>query len=131
MLWLIGLPFVALLVAIIALRVMRNVRHVSELRSSASAFGFPERGRKPSDDYHDQVWVPVCTRVADAAEARLGRALSARERRAVWRAKSALVLEVALKEIEGAAGDKGVVERLLGELPAGVNRPDPTGWCDR
>ena len=130
MVWLIALPFGVLVFAIVALRTMRNVRHVNELRNSASAFGFPEQARKPSDEYHDAVWLPLCTRVAEAAVRRLGRGLTPKERRSVWRAKTRLVLDVVLIEIEGAA-DAGSVEQLFGEFPVGVNRPDPTGWCER
>jgi hypothetical protein len=61
--------------------------------------------------------------------ARLNRSLTQIERRKVWRARSALVLEIALKELD-AATDQQVVAKLLAALPSGLDRPDPTGWCN-
>jgi hypothetical protein len=84
--------------------------------------------RRPSDDFHDQTWLPLCANLAAAAAERLNRSLTERERRKVWRARSVLVLEVALKEIQ-ASGDGPAVAMLLASLPSGIDRPDPTGWC--
>jgi hypothetical protein len=111
---------------------MRSIRHVREIRDARmaqDAAGAPVR-RKPSDDFHDDVWRPLCDRVATAAAARLGRPLTADECRAIWRARSPLILEVAAREIEAGAAP-GDVERLLSSLPTGLDRPDPTDWCRR
>lgn len=90
---------------------------------------FDSGGRKPADEYHDRTWLPLCTSVADAATPLLGRPLTPKERRSVWRARSALVLEVALKEIR-VAESADAIAALLATLPTGMDRPDPTGWCE-
>jgi hypothetical protein len=87
-------------------------------------------GRKPSDEFHDGTWLPLCERVAALATAKLGRPLAVKERRTIWRSRSVLVLEVALKELESTAVP-GAAAALLAQLPAGLDRPDPTGWCER
>jgi hypothetical protein len=126
MLWMIWFGFAAV---IFTISVMRSLRRASERRSNHSDFRI-DFDRKPSDDFHDQTWLPLCTRMAQAAVLRLGRPLTEKERRSVWRARSVLALEVALKEIEGARDAQAVAE-LLTILPTGMNRPDPTGWCER
>jgi len=125
---LIAMPFVVLILIILFFRMMRGLRNASEVASRQTWDAHDLYERRPSDDYHDQTWLPLCEEVADAACARLGRPLSEKERRVIWRSRTALVLEVALKEIPAAA-DAGAVAAMLRSLPAGVDRPDPTQWC--
>ena len=125
----IGLPFAALVIAIVVIRVMWGFREVSELRERRGPGIVEGERRRPSDDFHDLTWRPTCERVATMASGRLGRPLNRRERRTLWRARTVLVLEVAEREIE-VAGDAEGVAVLLANLPAGMDRPDPTGWCE-
>jgi hypothetical protein len=129
MVWIIALPFVALFVAIAMARMMRGFRDVGKLQSRQTPMMFDSGGRKPADEYHDRIWLPLCTSVADAATTLLGRPLTPKERRSVWRARSALVLEVALKEIRAAQNAHTIAE-LLARFPTGMDRPDPTKWCE-
>jgi hypothetical protein len=128
MIYLLPLPFVALVVGIVVVRVMRTWRQVATLQASRSPMGPVTEGRKPSDEFHDNTWLPLCERVAALARSKLGRPLTAKERRTIWRSRSVLVLEVALKELESIAVP-GAAAALLAQLPAGMDRPDPTGWC--
>ena len=128
MTWIVGLPFVALFLAIAVVRLMRSLRDVREAQARRMPIMFDADKRKPADDYHDHTWLPLCTRIAAAASSRLDRPLTAKERRVLWRARSVLVLEVASKEIQTAANPDAVVALLAG-LPTGLDRPDPTGWC--
>ena len=129
MIYIVGMPFVALIVAIIVIGVMRGLRQAGELRDSRPS-GFPINPgrRRPSDDYHDQTWLPLCTSVAQAAEAKLHRPLTGNERRRIWRTRTALTLEVVVKEIQ-ATQDRTAISKLLDDLPPGMDRPDPSGWC--
>jgi hypothetical protein len=101
---------------------------VDELRYRQSTFSIPGR-RTPSDEFHDRTWLPLCKSIADAVNNKLNRPLTAVERRKLWRSRSPLILEVGLKEIQ-AASTADEVNALLAKLPPGMDRPDPTGWCD-
>src|SRR2546421_9397496 len=127
MIWIIGMPFAALIVAILVVRIMRRAVNARDLRGFEVT---PLDRRRPSDDFHDTTWRPLCEKVAQAISARLGRPLNESERRMIWRARTPLALEVALKEIE-TARDATAVEQILAVLPTGLDRPDPTGWCRR
>ena len=129
MIYIVGMPFVALIVAIIVIGLMRGLRQASELRGRSADFGLDVNRRRPSDDYHDQTWLPLCTKVAQAAAARLNRPLTGKERRKIWRTRTALTLEVVEKEIT-TTEQPGAVAALIATLPPGMDRPDPTGWCD-
>ena len=122
------LPIFVLILAILMIRAARGLREAQELRALREPLMLPEDHRRPSDDFHDRVWLPLCQRVEDAAVARLNRPLSEKERRRIWRSRSELVLEVALKEIAEAPSSQHVGV-LLATLPTGIDRPDPTGWC--
>lgn len=126
---LVVLPFGILMLAISFVRMMRNIRQVNELKMKRLTPMPPLLHRGPSDDFHDHIWLPLCRSVAETASSRLRRPLTARERRVIWRSRSALMLEVLLKELQ-AATDPETVASLLRSLPPGMNRPDLTGWCD-
>jgi hypothetical protein len=128
MIYIVGMPFVALIIAIIVIGLMRGLRQAGELRNRSSSFQIDPGRRRPSDDYHDQTWLPLCTSVAQAAQARLHRPLTDKERRKIWRTRTALTLEVALKEIAATEGPAAIAT-LLTDLPPGMDRPDPTHWC--
>jgi hypothetical protein len=128
-----AIEIVGLVVAIVSTFVVwRELRHRTELRMLASMQAVrdasPRRPRRASDDFHDQLWLPLCELIAAQAE-KLDYQLSHAERRRIWRSRSPLVLEVLMRELESAS-DVTTVERLLKELPPGMDRPDPTGWCD-
>ena len=127
MMWLIALPFAALAVAIIAFSVFRGVRRFQEIQSTREPLGPIPAHRRPSDVYHDETWLPLCERLADATAQRLNRPLTPSERRAIWRARSELVLQVALSEVQ-AATDPRTVSDVLAAMPTGIDRPDPTDW---
>jgi hypothetical protein len=129
---LIGLMF-AVFVAIIAMaRMIRAMRKVDELRARQRMEVDTDEPqiRRPSDDYHDAIWLPLCKRAEVAVEARLGRKISQVERLRIWKARTALALEVLIKEAENSAA-MGEVAAALANLPSGLDRPDPTGWCLR
>ncbi len=128
MLYVVGLPFAVLIVAICVISLMRGLRQAGNLRARTSTFKLETNRRRPSDDYHDQVWLPLCNSVAQAATAHLQRPLTEKERRSIWRTRTALTLEVVLKEIS-AAPDPQAVAVLFATLPPGMDRPDPTDWC--
>jgi len=85
--------------------------------------------RKPSDIFHDLVWLPLCQKV-EAAAKKNGYYLVKSERQRVWRSKSTLVLETLVKELESTVSEEDTA-RAFGELPPGMDRPDPTGWCEK
>ncbi len=122
-------PLVVLMVAILAIGWIRAIRRVSLIRSQRIPLAIPVEYRKPSDDFHDQIWLPLCEKVAAAASQRLNRELTEKERRTIWRTRSELTLNVALAEIEQSA-DPQQVAVLLATLPPGMDRPDPTHWCE-
>src|SRR5437763_1033693 len=121
MLYVVGLPFAVLIVAICAMRLLRGLRQAGEIRDRPSTFKCDANVRRPSDDYHDQIWLPLCTSVAHAATAQLQRPLTEKERRSIWRTRTALTLEVVLKEI-GATPEPQAVTVLLATLPPGMDR---------
>jgi hypothetical protein len=128
-----SLELVGLLIALIAaVRAIREARHRRETRMLQSLYGAKEaardRLRRPSDDFHDQVWLPLCNLIAEQAN-RLGRPLTLDDRRRIWRSRSSLVLETLLREIEHSTSLEPL-EKALQDLPPGMDRPDPTGWCD-
>jgi hypothetical protein len=130
MLILIVMPFAALALAIMVVAIMRSIRRVQDFRSAPGSMA--TRGierRTPADDFHDRVWLPLCGRVADAVREKANRPLSEKERRIVWRARSELALNVAIQEIQSARKGEEVAA-LLASLPTGLDRPDPTGWCE-
>jgi hypothetical protein len=127
MIWIIALPFAALAVAIIALSALRSIRRFQDIQCTRQPLGPVPAHRKPSDVYHDETWLPLCERLAEAAAQRLNRPLTASERRAIWRARSELVLQVALSEIQ-AGTDPQAVSAVLAAMPTGIDRPDPTDW---
>ena len=124
---LIALPFAALIIAIIAVNVLRNVHRISGSANGDWSSPADPAARKPADEFHDQTWLPLCVAVSEAAELRLGRPLSNRERRAIWRARSPLVLEIALQDIQATTTSDSVTA-LIAALPSGIDRPDPTDW---
>jgi len=127
MIGLIPLSFGTLILAILVVRTMRRFRHVAELRSRLTPLTVPSTHLKPSDKFHDQTW-PLCQRVAETAQHKLSRGLLPEERRIVWRARTPLVLEIVLKEIESSSSAEEI-SKLLGSIPSGLDRPDPTDWC--
>lgn len=120
--------FIAFALPIFVIRLMRTIRHVGELRMQSPPIDSRLRTRRPSDVFHDETWLPLCTRIATAAEARLGRPLTIKERKRIWRSRSPLILQTVLNEIEACA-DAPPVDALLASLPPGMDRPDPTRWC--
>jgi hypothetical protein len=62
------------------------------------------------------MWLPLCQRVADASVAKLNRPLTFEERRTIWRARSQLVLEIAVDEINAAATSPEAIA-LLKQYP--------------
>jgi hypothetical protein len=129
MIVLIALPIIALILIIVVFSMMRGIRQAGELHLHRSPLTVPADRRKASDDYHEQVWLPLCEKVADAASSRLGRPLTAKERRTIWRARTELVLDVLLDEVK-KAGSPEEVHSLLASLPSGMDRPDSSGWCE-
>jgi hypothetical protein len=125
---LIAFPFLSLVVFITAMRVMRSLREVRAARARQTALMVPDDFRKPSDDFHDQTWLPLCNKIANSAIAKLTRPLTCDERRIIWRTRAPLTLEVVWSEIESASTAEQIME-LLYSLPPGMDRPDPTGWC--
>lgn len=119
--------FVSFVALISMIRMLRGLREVRELRTRRMPLVLSAEVRRPADDFHDRVWLPLCRRVERAAATRLNRPLSEKERRNIWRSRSPLVLEVALKEIESTDTQQEVAV-LLATLPSGMERPDPTGW---
>ncbi|MGA2230166.1 MAG: hypothetical protein ABSH22_04505 [Tepidisphaeraceae bacterium] len=122
-------PIYALMLAITANMVIRGFRKAAELRSRRQPLTVTDSQRKPSDEFHDEKWLPLCQSVAEAACQHLNRPLTAQERRAIWCSRAPLILEVSLKEIR-LASSAGEVAALLASLPPGMDRPDPTGWND-
>ena len=125
MLW----GFFGFLLVFSAFRSLRRLRGLREQRSRNN-WSLPSETRKPADDFHDQIWLPLCDRIAAVAGKTLSRALSAKERKAIWRMRSLLALETVGKEIEMST-DPQAVAVLLATLPPGMDRPDPTGWCGK
>jgi hypothetical protein len=117
--------------SVMALR--RNRERLKDIRARRAAIFQGEeeavKPRKPSDIFHDMVWLPLCERVEGAAK-RNGYYLVKWERQRVWRSKSTLVLETLIKELEATVSEEETA-RAIGELPPGMDRPDPTGWCER
>jgi hypothetical protein len=128
LIYLIVLPFGSLIIAITVIRAMRSFRYVSELRARGSAWTVPFTQPKPSDRFHEQVWIPLCEGVSKAAAEKLRRPLTPKERQSIWRSRTPLALEVAIKEIESAHTPEEVSVLLAG-IPSGMDRPDPSGWC--
>ena len=127
MIWIVGLPFAALAAAIIAVRVLRTARRIQDIRATREPLGSTLAHRRPSDVYHDDIWLPMCRQLADAAARRLNRPLTANESSAIWRARSELVLQVALSEVHAATDAKAVTD-VLAAMPSGIDRPDPKNW---
>lgn len=127
MIWIVSLPFAALAAAVILIRVLRGVRQFQEIRATREPLSLNPSLRKPSDDYRDEIWLPLCERLAEAAANRLNRPLTTKERRAIWRARSELVLEIALSEVQ-AANHPHAVSDVLAAMPTGIDRPDPSNW---
>ena len=127
MIWIIALPFAALAFAIIAFSVFRSIRRFQEIQATRAPLGPIPAHRRPSDVYHDETWLPMCGRLADTAAQRLSRPLTPNERRAIWRARSELVLQVALSEVQFATDPQAVTD-VLAAMPTGIDRPDPTSW---
>ncbi len=127
MIWIVGLPFAALAVAIMVIRALRSVRAIQEIRAARVPLDATPSHRRPSDVYHDETWLPLCERLAEAAAQRLARSLTGNERRAIWRARSELVIDIALSEVQ-AATDPQAVSDVLAAMPTGIDRPDSTGW---
>jgi hypothetical protein len=126
--WLFG----SFVLVIAVIRMLRNMRAVQQLRERRNSLSFVdgESHQRPSDEFREQTWAPLCNSVATAAAAKLRRPLSSKERRLIWRSRTRLVLESILPDIE-IASDPATVETLLKSLPSGLNRPDPKGWCDQ
>jgi hypothetical protein len=127
---LIILPFAALIIAILTVSIMRGIRRATELRSREQPLIVSSDHRRPSDDFHDQTWLPLCTKIAQEASARLGRRLTEKERRTIWRGRSPLTLQVAIEEL-ASAPNPDAITLVLAKLPSGMDRPDPTGWCNK
>jgi hypothetical protein len=121
---LLGFFFVMLVVSI-----RRSISRVAKLQADRQPLRVDDLLRRPFDDYHDQTWLPLCEATAVLAVSRLNRPLAVRERRSIWRARSELALEVLQKEIQAAANLEDIVILIL-QLPTGIDRPDPTGWCN-
>lgn len=128
MILLIVLPFIVLILVVLVLSMMRGIRRAGEIRLNQSPLTVPTDHRKPSEVFLDKTWLPMCAQVADVASSRLNRPLTQNERRAIWRSRTALVLEILLKEVQETS-DPEVVVSLLASLPPGMDRPDSTGWC--
>jgi hypothetical protein len=129
--YIIGFLFGFFVLFIAAMRITRAMRNAHEHQSrihSATESTAAEL-RRPSDDFHDQIWLPLCNQVAKLAAAKMQRPLSSDERRMVWRGRSQLVLELLLKELTSASPGEAIA--LLRNAPTGMDRPDPTGWCER
>jgi hypothetical protein len=129
MILLIAFPFIALVVFILLMRLRRGFQEVEAMRARRTALMLPEDHRRPSDDFHDQTWLPLCQSIASDASGKSNRPLTLDEWRTVWRTRSQLILEVAVNEIR-AASNSEEVSTLLHTLPPGMNRPDPTAWCE-
>ena len=123
-------PFAALILAIFVIRIMRGFRRAGELLDKRVPLSVPSEHRRPTDDFHDKTWLPLCERVASIACVRTHRPLTQKERRIIWRARAPVVLEAALQEMEEANGSEAV-GALLARLPSGLDRPDPTRWCEK
>ena len=129
----IGAAFAVFVLFILVMRMSRHDRMVFEQRQKRVREAM-DRGEPappvhtPADDFHDQIWLPLCQRVAELAARQMQRPLTYDERRALWRSRSQLVLEVLLKELEGTS--PGAAIALLKNAPSGLDRPDPTGWCE-
>lgn len=93
--------------------------------SDRHRWGLPENGRRPWEDFHDRIWLPRCNSLAAAASSRMGRPLTTMERRRIWRARTPLVLSIALDDIERSAQPNSI-ESIVENLPQGIDRPDPT-----
>jgi hypothetical protein len=126
----IALPFVSLIIVIGVVRTFRSLRELRELRSRDVSQAISP-GRRPSDDFHDLTWLPLCQALADAVAERLNRPLSAAERRTIWRTRTPLILNVVLKEIIAAPSAEEVAALLASLPPGSMDRPDPTGWCEK
>ena len=129
----IGAAFAFFVLFILVMRVVRLDQKAFERRQrrvrEAMDAGEPvPPARTPADDFHDQIWLPQCQRVTKLAARQMQRPLTYDERRAIWRSRSQLVLEVLLKELEGTS--PGAAIALLKNAPSGLDRPDPTGWCE-
>ena len=122
------LPLAVLLLVVLLFSTMRSMRRVRDLSVDQPPLTEAPDRRRPSDDYHDTVWLPLCTKVAEAASAVLSRPLTEKERCTIWRSRTALVLEILLSELQ-RVGDAEKAGVLIANLPSGMSRPDPTGWC--
>jgi hypothetical protein len=127
MIWIVSLPFAALAAALIVIRVLRGVRQFQEIQATRDPLGPIPAHRKSSDVYHDERWLPLCERLAEAAAQGLNRPLTRNERRAIWRGRSELVIEIALSEVQAATHPHAVSD-VLATMPTGIDRPDPTDW---
>src|SRR5688572_2023708 len=81
MIWIVSLPFAALAAALIVIRVLRGVRQFQEIQATRVPLGPIPAHRKSSDVYHDERWLPLCERLAEAAAQGLNRPLTRNERR--------------------------------------------------
>src|SRR5688500_9501052 len=126
MIWIVSLPFAALAAALIVIRVLRGVRQFQEIQATRVPLGPIPAHRKSSDVYHDERWLPLCERLAEAAAQGLNRPLTRNERRAIWRGRSELVIEIALSEVQAATHPHAVSD-VLAAMPPGSDRPDPPG----
>jgi len=124
---LLGSVFAAFSISILAVRIMRRMRTVGLEAPTDIDFADRDNKRTPTNKFHDETWLPLCKRVADAVQAHAGRELTQAERQRIWRTRAPLILETALKEIE--AGDDASITSLIASLPSGLRRPDPTNWC--
>lgn len=125
---------ILLVMAWLVLVFRHNLQRLRDIRSRRATLLAPTgdaapKPRKPSYMFHDIVWLPLCQRVEEAA-AKNGYNLVKWERQRVWRSRSTLVLETLIHELESTISEEETA-RAIGELPPGMDRPDPTGWCGK
>jgi hypothetical protein len=118
--------FFAFAVSIQVVRIMRRMRSAGT--QAPTDIDFPDHTgkRTPTNRFHDETWLPLCQRIAEAVQLRAGRELTHAERRRIWETRAPLILETALKEIE--TGNDASITALIASLPSGLRRPDPTNW---
>jgi len=127
----VSLGFLVVVLAGTVVVLRRNMQRLQDIRARRLKLGVmpPPAPRRPSDDFHDAVWLPLCEKV-EAAARNNGYLLVKWERQRVWRSKSTLVLETLIRELEATVSEEDTA-RAIGELPPGMDRPDPTAWCEK
>ncbi len=75
-----------------AIAVFRGIRKSNNIRHRLIQHAESSPPRRPSDDFHDNTWLPLCTGIATPPRRTHRTPLTEDENRILWKARSPLVL---------------------------------------